>query len=424
VVHGERAVVEGAPMAMEMTADLKARLHEFFDKRIGQHLGRPEQRASFATYAHGIVGDGERKSVEPIAARATADPRECKQMHDRLLYFVGRSPWSDRLVRREAALYALEALQAQEPVTTWIIDDTGFLKQGTHSVGVQRQYTGSAGKIANCQIGVSLSIATRNEHLPIDFELYLPKSWTEDPVRRAEAHIPEHVVFKTKTELAMDLISRAVDARLPGEIVLMDSAYGDSSDLRNVIRTYGLDIGVAIKALTKVWLLDAAERRRGDPIGVQQLGIELGPKAFRQITWRDGTLGARKKLRSRFCFRRVKVAHDDGTEAADREPLWLVIEWPENEERPTKFVLTSLPRRLSKKQIVRIIKERWRTERAYEDLKGEFGLDHFEGRSFPGWHHHVSVVLCCYAFVVAERVRHFPPSARRIHRDAPVRLAA
>ena len=411
-------------MAFEMTAEVHARMHEFFGKRIGKHLVRSEQRESFATYAHGIVADGERKSVEPIAARATGDPLKCKPMHNQLLHFIGRSPWSDRLVRREAAWYAIEALQEQEPVSTWIIDDTGFPKQGKHSVGVQRQYTGTLGKIGNCQIGVSLSVATRNEHVPIDFALYLPKSWTEDAGRRQEARIPDDVVFKTKIDLAIDLITRAVEDKIPGEVVLADCFYGVSSDLRNVIRMYGLDFGVAVNAVTRVWLLDAIGRRRGEPVGAQQLGVDLGPKAFRRITWREGTKGSRKKLSSRFCFRRVKVANDDGTEARDKEPLWLVIEWPEGENKPTKFTLTSLPRRMSKKQIVRLFKERWRTERAYEDLKGELGLDHFEGRSFPGWHHHVSVVLCCYAFIVAERVRHFPPAAGRGDQASTDRVAA
>jgi SRSO17 transposase len=408
-------------MTFEMTPEVHARMHEYFEKRIGQRLRRSEQRASFATYALGIVSEGERKSVEPIAARVTGDERTCKRMHDNLLHFIAHSPWSDRLVRREAAWYGIEALQQQEPVTTWIVDDTGFLKQGRHSVGVQRQYTGSAGKIANCQIGVSLSIATRTEHLPIDFALYLPKSWTEDRARRREARIPDDVVFKTKLELAIDLITQAVDDEVPGEIVLIDSFYGASTALRNVVRMYGLDIGAAITATTKVWLLDQAGQTDGDPIAVQELGIELGAKAFRRITWREGT---RRKMHSRFCFRRVKVAHDDGTEAEDREPLWLMMEWPDGEEKPTKFILTSLPRRMSKKRIVRLMKERWRTERAYEDLKGELGLDHFEGRSFPGWHHHISVVLCCYAFIVAERVRHFPPSAGRSDRDETLGFAA
>jgi SRSO17 transposase len=411
-------------MSFEMTAGVHARMHDFFGKRIGKHLLRSEQRESFAIYAQGIVADGERKSVEPMAARATGDPRACKAMHERLLHFIGRSPWSDRLVRREAAWYAIEALQEQEPVSTWILDDTGFPKQGKHSVGVQRQYSGTLGKIGNCQLGVSLSIATRNEHVPIDFALYLPKSWTDDAERRQEARIPDDLVFKTKIDLAIELITRAVDDKIPGEVVLADCFYGVSSDLRNVIRMYGLDFGVAVNALTRVWLLDAIGRRRGEPVGAQQLGVDLGPKAFRRITWREGTKGLRKKMSSRFCFRRVKVANDDGTEARDKEPLWLVIEWPEGEMKPTKFTLTSLPQRMSKKAIVRLFKERWRTERAYQDLKGELGLDHFEGRSFPGWHHHVSVVLCCYAFIVAERVRHFPPSAERTDNASPDRIAA
>lgn len=408
-------------MTFEMTPDIHGRMHEFFDKRIGQHLSRPEQRASFATYALGIVGDGERKSAEPIAARVTGDAEECRQMHDRLLWFLSRSTWSDRLVRREAAWYAIEALQEREPVMAWILDDTGFLKQGSHSVGVQRQYTGSAGKVANCQVAVSLSIATATEHVPIDFALYLPESWAGDSARRKTARIPDDVLFKTKTELALELITRAVDDGIPGQIVLADAAYGVSADLRNVIRLYGLDYGVAVRATTQVLLLDDGGHPSGDPIGAQALGLELGSKAFRRITWRDGT---RRKMHSRFCFRRVKVAQDDRTEAEDREPLWLMIEWPEGEERPTKFVLTSLPRRMSKKPIVRIVKERWRTERAYEDLKGELGLDHFEGRSFPGWNHHVSVVLCCYAFLVGERSRHFSPSEGWADRDAALGRAA
>jgi SRSO17 transposase len=408
---------------MASTTDdaVSRRFEDFLFGKIGVQLSRREQRESFALYAHGIVGEGERKSVEPIAARASGDAAECERVQARLLNFLRDSPWDDRSVRRESALHAVKALQKQEPVTTWIIDDTGFPKQGKHSVGVQRQYSGTLGKIGNCQIGVSLTIATRHEHVPIDFALYMPKSWTEDADRRDKSKVPADLVFKTKPELALELIARAVEDKIPGEIVLVDSAYGSSSEFRNAVRAHDLDFGVAVQANTKVWLLDKLGRRRGDPIGVQELGIKLGPRAFRRLTWRVGTGG---KLSSRFTFRRVKAAHDDGTEAKDREPLWLVIEWQEGESRPTKFVLTTLPRRLTKKAIVRIIMERWRTERAYEELKGELGLDHFEGRSFPGWHHHISVVLCCYAFIVSERVRRFPPSPGRRTADSPVSFAA
>ena len=363
-------------------------------------------------YALGLLGDGERKSMEPIAARACADPSRARATHEKLLHFVGRSHWSDRAVRREAALYAVEALGAREPLTSWIVDDTGFLKQGKHSVGVQRQYTGSAGKIANCQLGVSLVLATPAEHLPIDFELYLPKTWTEDPARRHEARMPTDVVFKSKVELAIDMMRRARQNGIPGEIALADSFYGRSSTFRSAARDLGLDYAVAVDSDTRVWTLDSLERRRDGPMLVRDVAGQKSRRRFRRFTWREGT---RATLTSRFCFVRVLPAADDGVEPEQRERVWLVIEWAEGEAKPTKFILTTLPRRLSKKQIVRLLKERWRTERAYEDLKGELGLDHFEGRSYPGWHHHVSVVICCYAFIVAERARHFSPSRRRAH---------
>ena len=401
---------------------IHGRLRDFLEGRVGRRLARREQKESFATYAHGILGDGERKSVEPIAARATGAPLACERVQARLLNFLRDSPWDDQSVRREAASYVIEALERQEPVTVWIIDDTGFPKQGKHSVGVQRQYSGTLGKVGNCQIGVSLSVATRHEHVPIDFALYMPEAWTENAERRRKARVPEGLVFKTKTELALDLITRAMDDRVPGGIVLADAAYGGSSEFRNTVRMFGLDLGVAVKGNTKVWTLDTIERRRGEPIEARELGIKLGHGAFRRLTWRIGT---GRKMSSHFAFRRVKVAHDDGTDAGDREPLWLVMEWPHGAATPMKYILTTMPRRMSKKEIVRTIQERWRTERAYEELKGELGLDPFEGRSFPGWHHHVSVVLCCYAFIVAERVRHFPPSGgRRTPNANEVSLAA
>jgi SRSO17 transposase len=190
---------------------------------------------------------------------------------------------------------------------------------------------------------------------------------------------------------------------------------------RETVHLLGLDYAVGVHSTTKVWRLNTRERRHGEPMSAQALGILLGARAFRRVTWREGT---DKKLSSRFCFRRVKVASDDGIDPAAHEPVWLCMEWPEGEDKPTKFTLTTLPRRMSKKRIVRLTKERWRTERVYEEMKGELGLDHFEGRSFVGWNHHVSAVLCCYAFVVAERMRHFPPSAGGQNSSDPVGRAA
>jgi SRSO17 transposase len=394
-------------MSYEPGTSDEERLREYLEKRIGRHLRDVRKRESFAMYALGVLSDGERKSTEPIAARACAGPERARAAHEKLLHFVGRSRWSDRAVRLESARYAIEALSTKEPVTTWIVDDTGFLKQGKHSVGVQRQYTGSAGKIANCQLGVSLVVATPTEHLPIDFELYLPESWTEDVARREQARIPPDVVFKSKVDLAIEMMRRARSDDIPGELVLADSFYGRSSDFRGAIRDLGMDYAVAVDSDTMMHLVEDDQRVLDERIRADR--VACNRRDFRRVTWREGT---KDTMVSRFCFRRVVVDRD----GADAQ--WLVAEWPEHEDTPTRFVLTTLPRRLSKAQIVRLLKERWRTERAYEDLKGELGLDHFEGRSYPGWHHHVSVVLCCYAFVVAERVRHFPPSRRR---SRPVR---
>jgi SRSO17 transposase len=400
--------------------DGEVRLKKYFD-RIGDVLGYQKRRASFALYAFGLFGDAERKSVEPIAARACADPAKTDALHQRLCHFMVDSDWSDHEVRLVAARYALDALTEREPIENWIIDDSGWLKQGKHSVGVQRQYTGSAGKITNCQIGVSLTLATRSEHLPVDFELYLPHSWADDPARRAEARIPDGVQFKTKPELAIDMIKRAVADELPPGVLLADAAYGTNTWFREQIRQLNLHYAVAVDRTLKVWRMDAIKRRSGESLSMTDVAAQLPRKAFRRCTWRIGT---KEPLRARFARLRVIPFHDDGIDPAAREDVWLVIEWPDGEPAPTKFYLSSLPRKTSLRRLVRTIKERWRVERTYEDLKGELGLDHYEGRRFPGWHHHVSVVLCCYAFIVAERAQRFSPSTRRSSEAPPLPLAA
>ena len=398
-----------------------ARLEKFFEG-VGVHLKDRRKRESFAMYAMGILGDGERKSTEPIAARACPDPKQVNNVHSKLLYFLAHSKWDDRAVRLEAAKYALEAMQHHGAVSPWIIDDTGFLKQGIHSVGVQRQYTGSAGKVTNCQIGVSLCAATEHDHVPLDFELYLPQAWIDDAELRREARIPDDAIFQTKVELALGMIKRAVQSGVPGNIVLADSAYGDNTTFRNAVRyLWNLDFAVGVGPNLKVVRLNCHDRSTGRAVAIGELSNRLTRKDFRKFTWRDGT---QSPMSSNFYFLRVKTTHDDGIALQDRDPLWLLVEWPDGEPRPTKSALTTLPATMSKKQIIRILKERWRTERMYQDLKGELGLDHFEGRSFPGWHHHISVVMCCYAFVVAERVRAFPPSLPRNRQDDPISVAA
>jgi SRSO17 transposase len=404
-------------MAYEMDADGERRLEVFFDQ-IGGVLGSSHHRASFAMYAMGLLSESERKSMEPIAARATGDPVHAGAGHQRIHHFIANTSWSDHQARLEAARYAIAALEKHEPVVAWIIDDTGFLKQGKHSVGVQRQYTGSAGKTANCQVAVSLTVATRTQHVPINFALFLPESWTEDPDRRHKTRIPEETTFKTKHDLALEMIEQAVRDEIPGKIILADSFYGHSRPFRETVSLLGFDYGMAIYASDTMWTLDRRGHRRGDPRTAKEIALALGPKAFRRCTWREGT---RRKLSSRFALVRVMVPVEAGIKPTAE---WLLIEWPFGEEEPTGYFLTTLPRTMSKKEIVRLIKERYRTEQVYEELKGELGLDHFEGRSFPGWHHHVSAVLCAYAFLVAERARAFPPSGARAHQARPLQRAA
>ncbi len=393
------------------------RIENYF-ARIGEVLGNAKRRSSFAAYAMGLLGGAERKSVEPMAALVCRDPRKMDAAHQRLLHFVSDSRWSDREVRRVAARYAVAALTKREPIEAWILDDTGFLKQGSHSVGVQRQYSGSAGKITNCKIGVSLSVATRAEHLPVDFELYLPESWTEDPARRGDAHIPDSVQFQTKPQLGLAMIRRAIDDGLPQGTVLADSAYGSSSDFRQALRDLGLDCAVGINPKTVGSLLDAQLRCRGDPVSVRDLALRIEARGgFRGCTWRKAT---KKDLSARFALRRVMPVGVN----AERHAQWLLIEWRDGESEPANYFLATLPEDITKQQLIRLVMQRWRTERVYEDLKGELGLDHFEGRRLPGWHHHVSVALCCYAFIIVERVQRLSPSARGSLRHDPDLVAA
>jgi SRSO17 transposase len=258
-----------------------------------------------------------------------------------------------------------------------------------------------------------LSIATSHAHVPIDFELYLPRSWTDVPERRLEAKLPESIAFRSKEELALAMIERAAREKIPGSIVLADSWYGRSSTFRDTVQLLGFDYALGILGSQTMWQLNdrdrVTDRARSS---AEQIATALPARRYRQWTWRRGvSFGRRGVLRSRFAFVRVGVPSDASVE--DVAKLWLLIEWPEGEVRPTRYALTTLPRRMPKKEIVRLFKERYRTERVYEEMKVELGLDHFEGRSFRGWHHHVSVAVACYAFVVAEQASAFPPSGAR-----------
>ncbi len=390
----------------EPGSDAGDRLEQFVD-RIAGDLRDHRRRASFAAYAMGLLTDGERKSVEPMAARASGgEDGEAQRAHDRLLHFVGDSEWTDEPVRLEAVRYALQAIEKRgERVEAAIIDDTGFIKQGKHSPGVQRQYTGSAGKTTNCQIGVSLTLATASTHLPVDMQLYLPTSWTGDTKRRAAAKIPEELTYRSKWWMALLMLERAQKSGLPIGAVLADSAYGNVAEFRAGLRWLGLEYGVAIQSTTSV-MRPTRNGQRAAPQSAMKLAKSLPLSAYRTVTWRQGACRA---MASRFALVRV-IAERSKTIEHPEEIL--LIEWPKNEEEPTGFTLVRLDRQQSNKQIVRLVKQRWRTERVYEDMKNELGLDHFEGRSYRGWNHHVTLAICCYAFICAEQARHFSLTTR------------
>jgi SRSO17 transposase len=383
-----------------MTVSSEDRLGEYFD-HIGRALGRKGRREAFAVYARGILSDAERKTIEPIVTRACTEPARFRAEHQRLLHFALDAPWSDRDVRLVAARYALDAMTARCPVESWTIDDTTFMKQGSHSVGVERQYTNSVGKIRNCQIGVSLTVTTRAQQVPIDFALYLPESWARDPTRRQEARIPDDVQFATKVELALQLLARAVDAGIPRGLVLADRAYGDVCEFRRGIRKLGLHYALDMDHDTAVVELDALNRPIGHVTSISALVHRLEPQRGIQPGARYHD--PRSELSTRFAVRRVAPVADliDG---CDREPVWLAV--ARTGDEPACCLVYSVPERMEAEELARIAMQRACPQRTHRVLKHELGLDHYEGRRFPGWHHHVSVVLCCYAFMVAERARH------------------
>jgi SRSO17 transposase len=262
------------------------RLEEYVS-RMGRILRHKTKKEAFAHYTIGLMSDIERKSVEPIAALVAPNEEATDAMHQRLLHFVADAQWDDRAVRLSAARYAIEEMTKHEAMRAWIIDDTGFLKQGKESVGVKRQYTGSAGKITNCQVAVSLSVATPTAHLLVDFELYLPKEWANDPARRKKAKIPDEVVFKTKPDLALEMITRASEASIPGDVILADAGYGDSVAFRSTVRLMGFDYALGVSSTTKVLCVDEQGQPSGEAVSAKSIGCksQFDREYISKIAW-------------------------------------------------------------------------------------------------------------------------------------------
>jgi SRSO17 transposase len=385
-------------------------------------IGHADRAKPLRDYCTGLMMPCERKSVEPMAA-VTAPGRTSAQ-HQSLLHFVGEGNWCDDKVLAKVREMVLPEIERRGPIEAWIIDDTGFPKKGRHSVGVARQYCGELGKQDNCQIAVTLSIANHYASLPVAYRLYLPKEWATDGTRRRKAGVPKKVTFKTKPAIALEQLRWAYATGLPRGAVLMDAGYGTDTDLRNNITALGLSYVAGIQPQTSVWAPGTGPqpaknwsghgrppkllRRDGkhQPISVKKLAIGLPPHAWRKITWREATA---KPLSSRFARVRVRAAHRDYWLAESRPEEWLLIEWPEGEEVPTKYWFATLPADIAFRQLVDTAKLRWRIERDYHELKQEVGLGHFEGRGWRGFHHHATLCIAAYGFLVSERET-IPPS--------------
>lgn len=402
---------------------------------LAQAVGHADRTDPLRNYCTGLLLDGERKSVEPMAARLAPDA--VQRMHESLHHFVAQSPWSDADMLRQVRNYVLPAMQKKGPVTAWIVDETGFVKKGTHSVGVARQYCGRVGKKENCQVAVSLSVATATGSLPIAWQLYLTEEWASDAERRREARVPEQVQFQTKPQIALAQIRQAVEDGVSPGVVLADEVYGSVREFREGVAELKLDYALAVRCTTTVWVQErqplppkpwkgkgrhAARMRRDQthqPVTVKQLAQELPEKAWREVAWREGS---KETLHSRFAALRVRPAYGDDRKGSLRPEQWLLIEWPAEAAEPSGYWLALLPANLSLKRLVGISKQRWVIERDYEELKQELGLGHYEGRNWRGFHHHGTLCFAAYGFLMAERNR-FSPSAHVGHlrlRAAPL----
>src|SRR5438128_2540885 len=381
-------------------------------------IGHADRAKPLRDYCLGLMMPCERKSVEPMAA-ITAPERTAAQ-HQSLLHFIGEGRWSDEKVLAKVRELVLPQLERHGPVEAWIIDDTSFPKKGQHSVGVARQYCGELGKQDNCQVAVTLSIANHHASLPVAYRLYLPKDWAEDDVRRKKAHIPATVGFKTKPQIALEQLRWACEAGLPRGAVMMDPAYGNDARLRTGVTELGLSYVAGIQSNCLVWPPGTGPRRRGKPlnntgrrdepdlISVKKLALGLPQHAWHTIRWREGSADW---LSSRFARVRVRAAH--GYLLAELlAQEWLLIEWPEGEANPTKYWLSTLPANIGFRELVDLAKLRWRIERDYQELKQEVGLGHFEGRGWRGFHHHATLCIAAYGFLISERET-IPPSGPR-----------
>jgi SRSO17 transposase len=411
-------------MNLDQGGDSETRFAEYV-AGLGSVIGHVERTRPLRDYCTGLMLPGERKSVEPMAAR-TAPARTAAQ-HQSLLHFVANAAWSDEDVLAKVREMVLPAMEKSGPIEAWIIDDTSFPKQGKHSVGVHHQYCGQLGKQANCQVAVSLSVANHAASLPVAYRLYLPEVWAKDGARREKAGVPEEIKFKTKPQIALEQIRWACESGLPRGVGLMDVAYGNDSRLRVGMTELEVPYVAGILPNTLMWRPGTGPRRMDKPlnntgrrdepdlISAKEVALALPKQAWCTVTWREGSAD---QLSSRFARVRVRVGYNKLI-PEKLLPEWLLIEWPENEKEPTRYWLSTLPEDVSFQRLVDLAKLRWRIERDYQELKQEVGLGHYEGRGWRGFHHHATLCIAAYGFLIAEQAT-IPPSGPRS--AAPVKV--
>jgi SRSO17 transposase len=412
------AVDAGAPAAV------KERLEAFAGEVLAAAMNRPAQRVNGALYVRGLLEQGARKSLEPMVGRLgeTADYQSMQQ-------FLADSPWDPSRVIETVAQRVAPEIEVQ----AWILDDTGFPKDGKDSPGVKRQYSGTLGKTGNCQIGVSVHAVGVRGTVPLGWSLYLPEDWCADPERRRRAKIPEPVVFKTKPQLGVELVERAAGWSVPKGPVLGDQAYGENTQLRDRLHdagcTYVLSIGATSKVFERGTIFAVPAKKPGAARGPVRLRPDRQPKPVgamigglraglaQTVTFRDGPDGA--PVSSTFVVVRVLAGHGwraseawtgwrERSEVPPREE-WLIAEWPDDHDQPTDYWISNLPADTEPEQLARLARMRWKVELDYKQLKGELGLAHYEGRSWLGWYHHTALVTAAHGFLTLERLNPFHP---------------
>jgi SRSO17 transposase len=380
-----------------------------FAAEMLEPVGRSERRQWGECYLRGLLLDGRRKSIQPMAERLGDGDEQCLQQ------FVNQSPWAWEPVRERLA----RRMSAELDPDAWVVDDTGFPKAGRASVGVARQYSGTLGKVGNCQIGVSLNAVSDAASCPLDWRLFLPQEWDADAERRAAAHLPAEERHRPKWQLALAMLDELAGWGLEPPPVVADCGYGEITEFRQGLEARQLDYVVELKGTTSAYAEQALREQpayRGagrppkrryceKPSSLAALALAAGPSCLQEVAWREGSRG--RKLRSRFCAFSVRPANVALRRAAGKDELavrTVVVEWPEGAEKPVKYWLSNLPPETPLVELVRLAKLRWRVEHDYRELKDGLGLDHFEGRSFRGWHHHVTLVSVAHGFITLERL--------------------